>query len=59
MGKDTNLYSEAIKMALKVGFLTNSRELFWYAGALYSAMKWGRGIDRRNEEIREGDTSVK
>lgn len=38
-----NVYSEAFKMALKVGFLANREELFLYVGALYSAMMWGRG----------------
>lgn len=38
-----NVYSEAIKMALKVKFLANREELFLYASALYSAMMWGRG----------------
>lgn len=45
-------------MALKVEFLANSEELFLYAGALYSAMIWGRGIDEKNELIQRKDTSV-
>lgn len=54
-----NLYSKAIKEALKVEFLANSEELFLYASALYSAMMWGRGIDEKNKAIRERDQSVK
>ena len=45
MERDTNVYSQAIKAALKVDFLENSEELFLYAGALYSAMMWGKDID--------------
>lgn len=59
MNRSTNFYSQAIKMALKVGFLANSEELFLYAGALYSAMMWGRGIDEKNETIQRKDKSVK
>lgn len=51
MKKDSDVYSQSIKMALKVEFLANSEELFLYAGALYSAMIWGRGIDEKNELI--------
>lgn len=54
-----NVYSEALKMALKVGFLANREELFLYAGALYSAMMWGRGIGGKSEVIQEEDASVK
>lgn len=43
-----NDYSQAVKMALKVEFLANSEELFLYAGALYSAMMWGREVDEEN-----------
>lgn len=53
------LYSKAFDKALKVEFLTNSEELFLYAGALYSAMMWGRGIDEKNETIQRKDKSVK
>ena len=59
MKKDSDVYSQSIKMALKVEFLANSEELFLYAGALYSAMIWGRGIDDKNELIQRKDTSVK
>ena len=54
-----NVYGEAFKMALKVGFLANREELFLYAGALYSAMMWGREIDEKNKVIQREDTSVK
>lgn len=53
------LYSKALDKALKVEFLTNSEELFLYAGALYSAMMWGRGIDEKDETIQRKDKSVK
>lgn len=46
-----NLYSKAIKEALKVEFLANSEELFLYAGALYSAMMWGSEVDEENKKI--------
>lgn len=53
------LYSKAFDKALKVEFLTNSEELFLYAGALYSAMMWGRGIDEKDETIQRKNKSVK
>lgn len=53
------LYSKAFDKALKVEFLTNSEELFLYAGALYSAMMWGRGIDEKDETIQRKDKPVK
>lgn len=56
---DKNAYSEAFKMALKVEFLANREELFLYAGALYSAIMWGRGIDENNKRILKEDASVK
>lgn len=46
---DYKLYSKAFKIALKVHFLKNSEEIKLYAGALYSAMMWSRGIDRKND----------
>ena len=54
-----NDYSQAVKMALKVEFLANSEELFLYAGALYSAMMWGREVDEKNKKIRKLNRSVK
>lgn len=53
------LYSKAFDKALKVEFLTSREELFLYAGALYSAMMWGRGIDEKDETIQRKDKSVK
>lgn len=53
------LYGKAFDKALKVEFLTNREELFLYAGALYSAMMWGRGIDEKDETIQRKDKSVK
>jgi len=56
---DKNVYSEALRAALKVDFLENSEELLLYAGALYSAMMWGRGIDEKNKVIQEMDKPIK
>ena len=53
------LYSKALSKALKVEFLANREELFLYAGALYSSMMWGKGIDEDNKRIQEKNTSVK
>ena len=53
------IYSKAFDKALKVEFLANSEELFLYAGALYSAMMWGRGIDEKDETIQRKDKSVR
>lgn len=53
------LYGKAFDKALKVEFLTSREELFLYAGALYSAMMWGRGIDEKDETIQRKDKSVK
>lgn len=53
------LYSKALSKALKVQFLTNREELFLYAGALYSAMMWGREIDEKNKAIQEMDKPIK
>lgn len=38
---------------------SNSEELHLYADAIYSAMIWGRDIDRKNNMIQEKCTSVK
>ena len=59
MESDTNVYSEALKEALRVDFLENSEELFLYAKAIYSAMMWSREVDEKNRIIREKDMSVK
>lgn len=56
---DKNFYSEALRAALKVDFLENSEELFLYAGALYSAMIWGREVNEQNRIIQEKNNSVK
>lgn len=45
--------------ALRVGFLTTREELALYAGAIYSAMMWGREVDERNKAIQKKDMSVK
>lgn len=59
MERNTDCYNQAVKLALKVDFLTNSEELFLYAGAIYSTMMWGREVDERNKAIQEKDASVK
>lgn len=59
MERNTDCHNQAIRQALKVEFLTNSEELFLYAGAIYSAMMWGREVDEKNKTIQEMDTSVK
>lgn len=59
MKSDKNIYNEAFKLALKVGFLANREELFLYAGALFSAMMWGRGIDEKKEKAQGEGASVK
>lgn len=56
---DYDLYAQAMREALKVGFISNSQELKQYANAIYSAMMWGRGVDEKNKVIRERDKSVK
>ena len=50
---DKNVYSEALRTALKVEFLENSEEIFLYAGVLYSAMMWGREVNEKNRVIQE------
>lgn len=56
---DNKVYCDAMRMALKVDFLTNSQELKLYAGALYDAMIWGRGIDEKNEIAQKMDIPEK
>ena len=41
---DNELYTEALKMALKVDFLTNKEEVYRYTYMLYEAMKWGEEV---------------
>lgn len=59
MEKDETVWTDAKCAALRVEFLTSREELFLYAGALYSAMMWGRGIDEKDETIQRKDKSVK
>ncbi len=56
MERNRYVYSKAVSMALKVEFLANREELFLYAGALYSAMMWGKQTDQTNEAIQENQT---
>ena len=53
-GNNTNdmnkeLLGNSIQIALKVKFLANSEELSLYAGAIYSAIMWGRGKSQFQE----------
>lgn len=41
---DQNLYTTAMKEALKVEFLENNKEIKLYATSLYNAMIWGRKV---------------
>ena len=41
MERDESLYHEAVRMALRVGFLESKEEFNMYAKALYEAMLWG------------------
>lgn len=56
---DNDLLTDSIKSALKVEFLSSSKELFLYSRALYSAATWGRNIDERNKIIQERDKPLK
>ena len=51
-------YTDAYKLALKVEFLSTSEELHSYAGALFSAMMWGKEVDEKNKAILKKDNSV-
>lgn len=42
---DNELFTEALKMALKVDFLTTKEEVFRYTYMLYEAMKWGEEVE--------------
>lgn len=44
MEKEKTILDDAKSAAIRVEFLTTKEELFLYAGAIYSAMKWGRSI---------------
>lgn len=57
--EECRFYNQAIKMALKVEFLTSREELFLYAKAIYSAMIWGREVNEQNQIIQEKNNSVK
>lgn len=59
MKENVNPYINAIKIAMKVEFLSSRKEFFLYTNALYSAMMWSREVDRKNKEMRRKDTSVK
>lgn len=59
MELDQDLLADSMKLALKVEFLTNSEELFLYAGGLYSAMMWSREVDRENLLTQERDKPLK
>lgn len=59
MAIDEKLWSKAKEWALRVEFLTDSRELFLYASALYSAFVWGEDIDKQRQSIKKKDSSIK
>lgn len=48
MKRNTDYYNQAVELALKVDFLTNSEEISQYASAIYLAMMWGKKVDERN-----------
>lgn len=56
---DQKIFLDSMKQALRVEFISNIEELHLYADAIYSAMIWGRDIDRKNNMIQEKCTSVK
>lgn len=41
---DQDLYSESIRVALEVDFLSSKEEIKMYATSLYNAMIWGRKV---------------
>jgi hypothetical protein len=41
---DKNLYTEAMRAALKVEFLDSKEEVKLYAASLYNAMIWGKTV---------------
>ena len=57
--EECRFYNQAIKMALKVEFLTSREELYLYANAVYSAIMWGREVDEKNRVIQKMDKSIK
>lgn len=57
--EECRFYNQAIKMALKVEFLTSREELFLYANAVYSAIMWSREVDEKNRIIMKKNKSVK
>ena len=59
MELNANVLIETMKLTPKMEFLETDEELQLLIGALYSAMMWGRGIDRENELIQERDKSLK
>ncbi len=44
MGNEKAILDDAKSAAIRVEFLNTKEELFLYTSAIYSAMKWGRGI---------------
>ena len=57
--EECRIYNQAIKMALKVEFLTSREELFLYTNAVYSAIMWSMEVDEKNRVIQKMDKSVK
>lgn len=44
---DNNLLAECLKAAMKVEYISNSRELKMYTYALYNAHMWARKANKR------------
>lgn len=53
MDLDQELLADSMKSALRVEFLATSEELSLYAGAIYSAIMWGRGINESKSQFQE------
>ena len=46
---DQDLYTTAMKEALKVEFLESNEEIKLYAASLYNAMIWGKKVKEQKE----------
>lgn len=59
MKRNEEIWTDARCAALRVEFLTSREELFLYAGALYSAIMWGKEVNEKNRVILKKNKSVK
>jgi len=50
---------QATEMTFDVGFLETKEEYELYAGAIYSAIVWGRKVDKEDTEQRLKDKSIR